>query len=55
MFDSIYTSSVTAPQFFLMAGVALAAGLLYAWILSFRVRSSSRKAFSWAGSFIRTL
>ena len=42
MFDSIYTSSVTAPQFFLMAGVALAAGLLYAWILSFRVRANGR-------------
>lgn len=42
MFDSIYTSSVTAGQFFLMAGVALAAGLLYAWLLSFRVRANSR-------------
>ena len=42
MFDSIYDSTVTAVQFFLMAGVALAAGLIYAWILSFRIRAESR-------------
>ena len=42
MFDSIYTSAVTPAQFFLMAGAALAVGLLYAWIMSFRVRSTKR-------------
>ena len=42
LFDSIYTSTVTAPQFFLMAGVALASGLLYAWLLSFRIRAQDR-------------
>lgn len=42
MFDSIYTSSVTPAQFFLMAGVTLAAGLLYSWLLSFRIRSTKR-------------
>ena len=42
MFDSIYSTNVTAAQFFLMAGVALAAGLLYAWILSFRIRAHQR-------------
>lgn len=42
MFDSIYSSSVTAAQFFLMAVIALAAGLAYAWILSFRVRANQR-------------
>ena len=42
MFDSIYTASVTASQFFLMAGVALAAGLAFAWILSFRIRAQGR-------------
>ncbi len=42
MFDSIYSYSVTAPEFFLMAAVALAAGLLYAWILSFRIRAQGR-------------
>ena len=42
MFDSIYTSSVTARQFFLMAALALGSGLLYSWILSFRVRANQR-------------
>ena len=42
MFDSIYSSTVTAQQFFLMAAVALATGLVYAWILSFRVRAQGR-------------
>ncbi|MBQ6067556.1 MAG: DUF4956 domain-containing protein [Clostridia bacterium] len=42
MFDSIYTSTITPAQFFLMAGVALAAGFLYAWLMSFRVRSTKR-------------
>lgn len=42
MFDSIYTTSVTASKFFLMAGVALGSGLLFAWILSFRIRAQSR-------------
>ena len=42
MFDSIYSSTVTASQFFLMAGVALVAGLLYSWILSFRIRAQKR-------------
>ena len=42
MFDSIYTTTVTAPQFFIMAGTALLSGFLYAWIMSFRVRSAKR-------------
>ena len=42
MFESIYSSPVTPGQFFLMAGVALAAGLLYSWLISFRVRSARR-------------
>ena len=42
MFDSIYSSAVTAGEFFLMTAVALACGLLYAWIMSFRIRSSKR-------------
>ena len=42
LFDSIYSSTVTAPQFFLMAGVALASGLLFAWFLSFRIRAQDR-------------
>ena len=42
MFNSIYTSAITPTQFFLMAGAALAAGFLYAWLMSFRVRSTKR-------------
>ena len=42
MFTSIYTSTVTPPQFFIMAGVALAAGFLYSWIMSYRIRSTKR-------------
>ena len=42
MFDSIYSSSVTASEFFLMAGVAVVSGLLFAWIMSRRVRSTKR-------------
>ena len=42
MFDSIYTNGITPTQFFFMAAAALAAGLVYAWIMSFRVRSTKR-------------
>ena len=42
MFDSIYSSTVTPSQFFIMAGAALATGFLFAWIMSFRVRSTKR-------------
>lgn len=42
MFDSIYSASVTAGEFFTMAGISLAAGLLYAWILSFQIRANRR-------------
>ena len=42
MFDSIYSSTVTPSQFFIMAAAALVTGLLYAWIMSFRVRSTKR-------------
>ena len=42
MFASIYSATVTPAQFFLMGGVSLAAGFLYAWLMSFRVRSSQR-------------
>jgi len=45
MFDSIYSYTVTAGQFFLMAGTALISGLIFAWIMSFRVRSSERFFF----------
>ena len=42
MFDSIYSSSVTAAQFFLMAGTAVVTGVLFAWIMARRVRSTRR-------------
>ena len=43
MFDSIFTTTnITVAQFFTMAGVALASGVLYAWIMSFKVRSTKR-------------
>ncbi len=42
MFDSIYTSIVTAPQFFIMAAAAILTGFLYAWLMSFRIRSKKR-------------
>jgi len=43
MFDSIYSATgVTAGQFFLMAVIALVSGLIYSWIISFRVNSTKR-------------
>ncbi len=42
MFASIYGSTVAPAQFFLMAAVALVSGLAYAWLMSFRVRSTKR-------------
>ena len=42
MFESIYSTTATASQFFLMAAAALITGIVYAWIMSFRVRSSRR-------------
>ena len=42
MFGSIYTSTVTPGQFFLMAIVTIVTGLAYAWIMSFRIRSTKR-------------
>lgn len=42
MFDSIYSSTVTPSQFFIMAATALAAGFVYSFIMSYRVRSTKR-------------
>ena len=42
MFDSIYSSIVTPGQFFLMAAVTVLAGFVYAWLMSFRIRSTKR-------------
>ena len=42
MFESIYSSTVTPSQFFLMAAVTLATGLAFSWLMSFRLRSTRR-------------
>lgn len=42
MFDSIYSATVTPVQFFLMAGVSLLTGMVYAWVMSFCIRSTKR-------------
>ena len=42
MFDSIYSPVVAPVQFFLMAAVTIASGLIYAWVMSFRIRSTKR-------------
>jgi len=42
MFDSIYSATVTPTQFFLMAGVTLLSGVVYAWVMSFCIRSTKR-------------
>ena len=42
MFDSIYSAIVTPAQFFLMAGVTLLTGIVYAWVMSFCIHSTKR-------------
>ncbi len=42
MFDSLYSSSVTPTQFFAMALASLLSGLVFSWIVSFRIRSNRR-------------
>ena len=42
MFSSIYSASVTPVQFLLMAAAALVSGVLFSWLMSFRVRASRR-------------
>ncbi len=42
MFDSVYSATVTPAQFFIMAAAALISGFIYAWLISFRVRSTKR-------------
>ena len=42
MFDSLYSADFTPPQFFIMAAAALVSGFLFAWIMSFRLRSGKR-------------
>ena len=42
MFDSIFSSSVTASEFFIMAAVAIISGIVFAWVMSFRIRANKR-------------
>ena len=42
MFDSIYSASVTVTEYFTMAAAALLSGVAFAWLMSFRVRSTKR-------------
>ena len=42
MFDSIYSSNVLPSEFFFMAAAALVTGFLYAWLMSFKIRSTKR-------------
>ena len=42
MFDSIYGAAVTPQQFLLMSAAALVTGFLFAWLMSFKVRSQKR-------------
>lgn len=46
MFDSIFTTTpITVAEFFLMALVAILAGLLFSWIISFKIRANKRFFF----------
>ena len=42
MFDSIFTTSPTAAQFFIMALSAIVSGFIYSWIMSFKIRAKKR-------------
>ena len=42
MFSTIYSATVTAAEFFTMAGCALVSGLLFSWLMSFKVHSAKR-------------
>ena len=42
MFNSIYSASVTPVQLLIMAAAALSSGILYSWLMSFRIRANRR-------------
>lgn len=42
MFASIYSATVTASEFFTMGAAALIAGIIFAWIMSYKVKSTKR-------------
>ena len=42
MFNSIYSATVTPVQLLLTAAAALCSGVLYSWLISFRIRANRR-------------
>ncbi len=42
MFATIYSASVTATEFMIMALAALTSGVFFSWIMSFKVKSTKR-------------
>lgn len=42
IFNSVFSESMTVGTFFLMLGVALVSGILFSWLTSFKIRSSTR-------------
>ena len=42
MFDSIYSKAVTPSQFLIMTAATLVSGILFSWLMSFRIRAKSR-------------
>ena len=42
MFNTIYSANVTGGQFLLMAVAALISGVIFSWLISFRVKASKR-------------
>ncbi len=42
MFDSIYSTPVSVSEFFIMAAASIIAGIVFSWIMSFRIRSKKR-------------
>ncbi len=42
MFNSIYSATVTPVQLLIMAAAALASGILFGWLMSFRIRANRR-------------
>jgi hypothetical protein len=42
MFASIYSTTVTVSTFMTMAGIALLTGVIFAWIMSYKVKATKR-------------
>ncbi len=42
MFDSIYSKAVTPSQFLIMAAASLISGIVFSWLMSFRIRANRR-------------